>query len=294
MSPSRRFRLPTERLADPRIDLEACYRYTLSRRTRSGGFSFYRHPEWGVEEPNAPDTCAAVEIVAALGQAMPDARGCIAWLQGQQGNSGDFETWTIGHAVLKALRHLGGEPERDPSAFLLECAERLRVSAAKAKDQPGWLLQAARCAELFKILELEIPTALGETLPGALASLQHADGGYGAAGSGLPESALALALSLEIDVPVPGELLSFARRCEGPPHGFNIAPLSGSSALETQLAGLQILQHFGKRPGRPAEIESYVASCQMATGGFGRAPGAVERLDDTLRALQILALLGDS
>ncbi len=86
--------------------------------------------------------------------------------------------------------------------------------------------------------------------------------------------------------------LSFARQCEGPRHGFNIAPHSASSALETQLAGLQILEHFAMRPRRPAEIESYVASCQMATGGFGRAPGATERLDDSLHALQILALLG--
>lgn len=290
MDPPRRSRLPAERLVHRGIDLGACYRYTLSRQTRAGGFSFYTHPEWGVDEPNAPDTCAAVEIIAALGEAMPDVSSCIAWLQAQQADSGDFPTWTIGHAVLKALRHLGAKPERDPQPNLLGYANRLRVSAPKA--QPGWLLQAARCVELFRILDLELPCAFRETIPGTLTSLRHADGGYGATGGNLPESALALELSLEVDAPVHPELLSFARQCEGPPHGFNIAPHSACSALETQLAGLQILQHFAMRPRRPGEIESYVAACQMATGGFGRAPGATECLDDSLHALQILALLG--
>ena len=288
----RRFRLPGKRLAHRGIDLDACYRYTVSRQTSVGGFSFYRHPEWGVDEPNAPDTCAAVEIMAALGQAMPNVPSCVAWLRAQQADSGDFPTWTIGHAVLKALRYLGERAGRDPHPYLLECAERLSVSAAKARVHPGWLLQAARCVELFRVLELDLPSAFREKIPKALASLRNTDGGYGATGSSLPESVQALELSLEIGVPGPTELSSFARQCEGPPQGFSIAPHSASSALETQLAGLQILQHFAIRPRRPAEIESYVASCQMATGGFGRAPGATERLDDSLHALQILALLG--
>ncbi len=41
----------------------------------------------------------------------------------------------------------------------------------------------------------------------------------------------------------------------------------------------------------PEEIRNYTRNCQTDTGGFGRAPGAIARLDDTLQAVKILSMV---
>jgi len=64
-----------------------------------------------------------------------------------------------------------------------------------------------------------------------------------------------------------------------------------SSSLECQHAGLRILHHFGQRPRDSARIRDFVVACQSSAGGFGRVPGAIPRLDDTLRAVEILCML---
>lgn len=46
-----------------RLDKDGIFRYVLSRQTPKGGYSYYRTPAWGVEEPNAPDTLAALECL---------------------------------------------------------------------------------------------------------------------------------------------------------------------------------------------------------------------------------------
>jgi len=61
-----------------------------------------------------------------------------------------------------------------------------------------------------------------------------------------------------------------------------------SSSLECQHAGLRILHHFEQRPHDSARIRDFVVACQSSAAGFGRLPGATPRLDNTLRAVEIL------
>ena len=126
-----------------------------------------------------------------------------------------------------------------------------------------------------------------------LLGLQDVDGGYGAPGSNLPETASALTLATAAGLRMGCEVLSYARKCERAPHGFNITPLSVSSGLEVQHAGLQVLRHFDVLPKYSSLTCRYVASCQTSLGGFGRATGAIARLDDSLRALQVLSMLAE-
>lgn len=275
------------------IDVEACYRYTLGRQTRQGGFCFYTHAEWGVEEPNAPDTRAALEIVAKLGRSIRNPLQCVAWLRAQQDASGGYSTLIIGDAALKALQRLNAEPERDPRRFLIDCSERLRLAAPDGQRHQGWLSAARRCVELRGLYDIAVTTAVRKAVASALTSLRGSEGGYGAPGANLPETALALTLAVAVGLPAPVECLSYARECEEPPHGFNVRPHASSVNLESQSAGMQILHHFGERPRNPGRVRNYVAACQGTGGGFGRVPGAIPRLDDTLSALEILSLLGD-
>lgn len=87
------------------------------------------------------------------------------------------------------------------------------------------------------------------------------------------------------------DALDFVRRCERPPFGIDVNPTSVSSSLECLRAGLHLLCLFGVTPMYPEEIRNFTRSCQTDTGGFGRAPGAIARLDDTLQALKILSMV---
>jgi hypothetical protein len=124
-----------------------------------------------------------------------------------------------------------------------------------------------------------------------LRKLSNHDGGYGAPGSNLPETAAALVIADRIGLEPNPAVLAYVRSCESMPYGSNIAPSGAGSNLEAQCAGMKVVRRFGANPRHPLQIRNYVAACQTSTGGFGRAPGAIARLDDTHRALAILSAL---
>jgi hypothetical protein len=273
------------------IDAQACYRYTLHCQTSQGGFCFYGYPEWGIEEPNAPDSCAAVAIFGLLELPVPRAERCKAWLRALQNRSGGYPTLVIGYAALRGLQLLGARPLQDPRRFLREMAERLKLADPSAERRPGWLADARLCVELCKVCGIVITERIRDAIGAALECLRGPDGGYGAPGANLPVTATALALATAAGLSVPRDVLAYARRCERAPYGFDITPFAGSSGLESQQAGLRVLRHFGARPREATLIRRYVASCQTSRGGFGRVPGAIPGLDDSLRALRILSML---
>jgi len=275
------------------IDLAACRRYTLACQTSQGGFCFYAYPEWGVEEPNAPDTWAAVAILDLLNSPMPRAAQCRAWLAAEQDTSGGYPTLVIGHAVLRALRLLGAEPRRDPRPFLVEMARRLGLADPSRMAFSEWLVAARDCIELWQSYAIAISERERVGIGAALARLRHADGGFGAPASNLPETAAAVTLTAAAGLPVDPKALAYVRRCEGGPYGFNTTPSAVSSGLAVHLAGLEVLRHFGEHPREPTLSRRYVARCQTLLGGFGRVPGAIARLDDSLRALQVLSKLAE-
>jgi hypothetical protein len=275
------------------IDVGNCVRYTLEHQTSHGGFCSYAYPAWGVEEPNTPDTYAALAILDLLRTPVPERDRCLSWLQAQQDDSGGFQTWVIAEATLGALRLLGTEPRRDPRPFLKGLANLFAPVDLARGSGDGWLSRVSRCVGLWRAYEIGLTTPMRDGIAAALGGLRCADGGYGAPDGSLPESAEALGLAIEIGLPIDPELLAYARRCEGMPHGFNITPRAASSGLETQYGGLSILHHFSQRPRHPAAIRQYVAGCQTARGGFGRMLGAIPLFDDTLRALKILSLLSE-
>ncbi|MDA8108060.1 MAG: hypothetical protein M0015_05455 [Betaproteobacteria bacterium] len=277
------------------IDAQACVRYTIERQTTEGGFCFYAYHPWGVEEPNTPDTLAGVSILHLLEQPMPDRERCIAWLQAQQDERGGYGTLVIGYAALKALVRLGAAPARDPRAFLARTAAMLGLSGAKGRAVTRDLRGVLKCVELWREHGLE-PTDTVRARTAALLERQRApDGGYGASGASLPETAAAVALASELDIDLDeGAVLAYVRRCEGPPYGFNVAPTAVSSDLDSQRAALWVLRRYRARPRHAALARRFVALCQTAVGGFGRTQGAIARLDDSLRALEILSLLEES
>lgn len=284
---------PGERWRD--IDVQACVRYTLERQTTDGGFCFYTYHPWGVEEPNTPDTLAGVAILDMLGQPVPNRARCIAWLRSQQSDRGGYATLVIGYAALKALAKLGAAPAYGPRVFLKQTAATLGLTGSGGCACTCDLTDVLKWVELSREHGLAPSGGLKARVAELLERQRTQDGGYGACGASLPETAAALALAGALDIRVDDDaILAYVRRCEGLPYGFNVAPAAVSSDLDSQRAALWLLARFDARPRHAAQVRRFVAQCQSAVGGFGRAPGAIARLVDSLRALEILSLLSES
>ena len=259
------------------IDVEACYRYTVAHQTSEGGFCFYAYRPWGVEEPNAPDTRAAVAILALMEKPVPERERCLAWLRAQQEQDGGYSTLIIGHAVLKALRQLGSGPALNPRSFLDRTAASLGLTEPGAKPT-RWISGALKCVELRSDWGLAPGAQIRTSIATMLGRLRTGDGGYGASGSSLPETAAAVALSDALGLGAGREdVMAYVRQCERPPFGLNVAPSAVSSDLESQCGGLWLLRRFGARPRDPGLIRKFVALCQRGAGGFGRTPGVTPR-----------------
>jgi hypothetical protein len=272
------------------IDADACCRYVLGRQTREGGFSFYAHHDWGVEEPNTLDTYAAIAALQLLRAVIPNARRCEDWLKEQQEPSGAYATLVIGHTALKALRLLAAEPQYDPRPFIRRWDSILRPTRER-KPLPGWLADVARWIELCADFGVAPSAEMQGQVSAALAAVRCKGGGYASPGENLADTARVLEISARIGLDAPDGILAYARQCEALPFGFNMTPAGAGSNLEALLSGLRILRYYGVEPSHPEHIRRYVAACQTATGGFGRAPGAIAQLTETLRALEVLMLL---
>lgn len=273
------------------IDVDGCRRYVLSRQVEQGGFCYYAYRPWGVEEPNAPDTHAAVAALRLLKQPTPEAVRCIAWLQTQQEADGGYSTLVIGYAAIKALQVLGAEPLRDPREFLRMLADLRRLADPAEQELSAWLASALRCIELWQDYGMPVDGRLRNDIAAALSRRWQQDGGFGGSETNLLDTSLAVTLAAALDLPVGAKTLEYARRCEGEPLGITLTPASGSSSLDVHLAGTKVLRYFGAAPRYPARIRQYVASCQTSLGGFGRAPRAIAELAETRRALEVLSAL---
>ena len=105
------------------------------------------------------------------------------------------------------------------------------------------------------------------------------------------ETTAAMELCQVMGLPLDPDALDFVRRCERPPFGIDINPTSVSSSLECLCAGLHLLCHFGVHRCIPRKSATICVAVRPTPGGFGRAPGAIARLDDTLQALEILLMV---
>jgi hypothetical protein len=276
------------------IDVEACHAYALGRQTGRGGFCYYAYVPWGVDEPNPPDTHAALGILRLLHRPVPRAGDCLDWLLTLQDASGGYASLLIAWSAVKALRLLSAAPSRDPRRYLANAAARLLAVPRAGQARIGWLANLWRCFDLWAEFGLVPDAPLHRALADALAMLRGEEGGYGAPGANLPETSMAVALAAAAHLPDDRSAAEYARRCERPPYGFNITPQAVSSSLECQLAGLRVLRAYGSAPAGSNLIRDYVRACQTDTGGFGRVPRAIPSLQDSHRALECLALLTGS
>jgi hypothetical protein len=104
-----------------------------SRQTPEGGYFYYRVPEWGVEEPNAPDTYAALVSLRLLAVPLPACDRTIQRLRSLRLTCGGYPTLTIDRSALCALEMTGSQPLRLPRAGSLVTYRGSRVPSPVVK-----------------------------------------------------------------------------------------------------------------------------------------------------------------
>jgi hypothetical protein len=272
----------------PRLDREAAARYVLSRHNPGSGYSFYRTPEWGVEEPSAPDTLAALKSLQLLGVEIPERDATARWLMGLQDETGGYSTLTIGWATLLALAEIDARPAQSPAAWLVTRAESF-VSDERIRDWHGALRDALHLLEVSRVFDMRFEWQSKRLLEKA----RDPNGGWAAPGADLETTAIALLLanSDEEDRGIDLDAEDFLRRCEHDTLGLRIAPLSGASSVGALWGGAWIAYHLKIRLQYLEPVAFNLTLAQRSDGGLGPRHAAISTLHDTLLGLETELLL---
>ncbi len=279
-----------------RLDEEAVARYVLSRRTPAGGYCFYRTPSWGIEEPNALDTLAAVASLGLLGVQCPNPEETGRWVQGLQREDGTYSTLTIGWAALSTLNLLGFKPSRGPWRWLdAACDGIIRETAGPHRDQAGTLIDLDRLVGLIGGRNKgQLHPGHRKTILDAIERWRDSKGGWVQGGPTIEVTAVAVRLASRCgqDLSHDASLRDWVRACEDPVHGFRICPGAGEATSGALWGGLFLLDVLGgMEPKDPKAVDRNIALLQRKNGGLGPRPGAIATLFDTWTGLRAYSLL---
>lgn len=274
------------------LDRRAAARYVLGRRTPEGGFCYYRTPRWGVEEPNAPDTLAALASLRLLDITAPQPEATAYWLRGLQDERGGYPSLIIGWAALRALGLLGLSPRRSPQEWLAGWARRLL--GERQNTVRDWHAALDGVLHLVELLDLE--PGQRTAVAYLLAESVDPQGGWALPGADMQTTAVALALAERAGVAPPDldNIATFLRGCEQAALGVQLRPDAQVTTVGTLWGGLAVAAALGVLPRYPAAISLNLALLQRRDGGLGARHGAVSTLRDTWRGLWAAHLLDES
>lgn len=274
-----------------RVDSGAAARYVLGRRALQGGYCFYRTPEWALEEPNAPDTLAALESLRLLGVEIPMPGQTGNWLRSLQDGGGGYPTLTIGWAALRALDVLAIEPARSPDRWLDGWADVL-AGRDRARDWRAVIVGAWHLLELVHLRR----RAPGEREPHSIAALLDAarapDGGWARPGADVETTAIAVRLAQLADSrcrPDP-QLTMFLCRCEDELLGVVLSPGARATSVGALWGGLVLSRLLGRRLRYLDSVGQQLALAQGPDGGLGVRHRAISTLQATWHGLQAMRL----
>jgi hypothetical protein len=266
----------------------------LGRRTPEGGYCFYRTPEWGVEEPNASDTLAALEALRILGVAPPEPEVTGRWLQALQDEDGGYPSLRIGWAALRAIALLGMQPAHPPTKWVAHRA-KLLLRGNGPRDWRGALGNALHLVELLSLTSSNPDTEERRALTRLLDRSSDPNGGWTRPGADLEATAVALRLVrlARLSRHVEPNVAEYLRRCEDGVLGLRLTPNTVSTSVGALWGGLYIAHALGLYLSYPGEIRKSLMLLQRPDGGLGTRHRAITHLQDTWLGLEAACMLDD-
>lgn len=276
------------------LDREAALRYVLSRRSPEGGYCYYRTPNWGVEESNAPDTLAALESLRLLGVEPPEPERTDRFLRSLQDKDGGYPTLTIGWAALRGLDALGAEPRQSPVGWIWHRVGVLLRRPA-ARDWSGVVTDLAHAGDLLCLVGAERDPPTCEAFTRMLEEARDPQGGWARPGADLETTAVALhlltQLGLQLCADARAGVEALFARSQDPTLGLCLATHARAVSAGSLWGGLTICQLLGLRLTYPDAAATSLALLQRPDGGLGRRDRAISTLDDTWVGLDAASLL---
>lgn len=273
------------------VDRGAAARYVLGRRTPDGGYSFYRTPSWGVEEPNAPDTLAALESLRVVGVDVPEPRETTGWLRSLQDHEGGFATLTIGWAALRALDVLRATPPLSPEGWLHRVVETVSRPDVE-RSWRGALVDALHLLEIDELAFVGRPLATS-FVAGLLEAAREPDGGWARPGADLATTAVAMRLAhlAHLDAGEQDVAARYVQRCEDASLGLRLSPDAAATSAGALCGGLTILGSTGLSGRFLGAVARQLVLLQGSDGGFAARHRGLSTLQDTWRGLEAARLL---
>jgi hypothetical protein len=275
------------------LDTDALARYVLGRRTSAGGYSFYRVARWGVEEPSAPDTLAALGSLRLLGLGPPHDSATVRWLRDLQLPNGGYPTRVIGWAALLSLDLLGASP-RTPAA---RWAARWAGTVGVRKGDQAWRAVLADAAHLTDVLQLgggAITPDVVARLAAVLGRARAPTGAWARPEADLETTGTAGSLAAAAGTTVRDRgSEDFLRSCEDPAFGFRVRPDARATSVGALRGGLWLCGAWGVPVRYPVAVAGALARLQRADGGLGARDRAISTLQATWTGLRAARLLDD-
>lgn len=280
------------RALESALDCGAVTEYVLGRRTPEGGYCYYRTPGWGVEEPNSPDTLAALECLRILAVDPPGPVATGGWLRGLQADDGGYATLTIGWGALRALDVLGLAPSCSPEAWLERWAGQL-LGWRGSREWRGTLVDVLHLVELLALADGDLGFDESDRLTRLLEAASDERGGWARPGADLETTAVAVRLIELAGLPRGkwGAAAEFLRRCESKALGLVLSPSAGMTSAGALWGGLQLARAAGVMLRYPNAIAASLALLQRPDGGLGARHRAISTLRDTWLGVQAARVL---
>lgn len=275
------------------LDRRALGCYVLGRRTPTGGYCFYRMPAWGVEEPNAPDTLAALESLRLLDLAVPHPDLTGSYLRALQDDEGRYPTLTIGWAALRGLAVLGQGPVTAPVSWLLGWMGTLLGPRVSHNNARGTIHYVLHLLELLHLRGIGLTSAAHDSLRSLLDVARDSLGGWVRPGGDLETMAVAIRVAALAELPLsdPDALGDLLRRCEDPALGLRPRPDAATTSAGALWGGLVVARALGACLQFPSAVAKNLALLQRSDGGIGARHRAISTLRDTWRGLEAATLL---
>ncbi|MGE0072254.1 MAG: prenyltransferase/squalene oxidase repeat-containing protein [Thiomonas sp.] len=273
------------------VDASAAAAYILGRQCPQGGFSFYRTPQWGVEEPNALDTFAAVAALRLLGLEVPQPQRITLWLSALQREDGSWPSLPIAWACCQALELFAQAPRVDPGSWLRALwIERLRAIQTTGRDWRGTLVELHRLAQLMQRFAPDALAERRQRLQQHLDAARTADGAWATPGADLESSGAAVELAglagLHLDRVA---LAAWWRRCEDPVLGLRLTPSAWLTSAAALSGGLAVARALGLSLRYADAVCQQIHLLQQPNGGCSARHQALVSLWDTWLALRTAA-----
>jgi hypothetical protein len=262
------------------VDVDKIVAYIERCRTADGGYFFARVPP-----ASARDTYHAVEALHLLDRRPAEKQALVTWIRQAIGSGLAGQPYGLFYLTKAAVR-LGLEPHH-----LRERAEAVAVPLLDGRRPPARLYVEvpseleATCMALESCLELGLEVDR-DRVADLVLEFRNADGGFGSNGrSTLPSTYFAAVTLARVGAegwPVE-DTVAWLKRCESEWRLQFLEHLFWLSGA---------LRPLGSRIERCEEAAGFVLACQKPSGGFGRAPVGIATLEDTHRAVAILAEVG--